>query len=621
MLPAAAYACDREGLITYFNPQAATIWGRDPALHDPADRFCGSFRIFTEDGSPLPHAECWMALTLRDDRAYEGCALQIEQPNGHRVSALAYANPVHDDRGELIGAVNVIVDVSERQELRKKIREVEQDYADFFEHGAVGLHCVGPDGTILQANRAELEMLGYARAEDVGHHIAEFHVDQGVIADMLSRLAAGETLRNYEARMLCKDGGVKHVATSPNVLWKDGKFAHTRCFTIDITAQKAAEEALRSMNTRRNEFLALLGHELRSPLEPILNAVEFLRRSGPGDPDLDEARNVIDRQVSHMARLLDDLLNTSRITQGKLKVVKETVALTDVVKSAVETVRPLLDQKGHELELCRPDEPLYLRADPVRMSQVFSNLLGNAAKYTNRGGRIRFSARRSSSEPADPGSVEFLIEDNGIGMSKRELELAFDMFVQLAEHASEPRSGLGVGLTLVRSIVELHGGEVEAESRGRGCGTRFVVRLPLTSAPAAPRAVPAPVECSPSALRILVVDDHEDSAVSLSKVLAAEGHDCRSAFDAEAALAQAEDFEPEVVVLDIGLPDMDGREACRRIRYRPWGKKALVIALTGWGQPGDKRKTRAAGFDAHLTKPIEYAVLRKLLATGRRAAG
>jgi PAS domain S-box-containing protein len=409
-LPAAAYTCDPDGLITYFNSWAVATWGRAPKLNDPIDRFCGSFKLFAADGPALRHDQCWMALALRNNREYNGEEIIVERPDGERRTVLAYANPVHDESGKLLGAVNVLVDITERTQIEQQLRRSERELADFFENATLGLHWVGPDGIILRANRAELELLGYTAEEYIGRHITEFHADAEVIADILCRLQAGEELHSYEARLRCKNGSIRHVIISSNVLRENGKFVHTRCFTRDISERKKAEEALREASRQKDEFLAMLAHELRNPLAPVRVAVQLLRMQESAPPQSCDALEVIDRQMRQMTRLIDDLLDVSRITRGKLELRRQRVELAEVVRAAVETSRPLLESAGHTLTVDVPSEPMVLDADATRLAQAIANLLNNAARYTERGGQVWLSVERQGSDAV------VTVRDTGAGI-------------------------------------------------------------------------------------------------------------------------------------------------------------------------------------------------------------
>lgn len=862
--------------------------------------------------------------------------------------------PNHTDRLLLGVATNQAATVLHQKRAEQQVRRSERDLSDFFHNATVGLHWVGPDGTILRANKSELDLLGYAADEYIGHHIAEFHADQNAIEDILQRLSAGEHMRDYEARMRCKDGSIKYVLIDSSVLWEDGKFIHTRCFTRDITDRKAVEgqlatelaatrrlqqvsaellheddlealyhkvldaavdimgsdcgslqalceakrellllahrgfapasaeawkwvrtdtpcicgealrtsqrvivpdfetcrfvvgtpqleayrgagiraaqstllrsrsgrilgmisthwrkphepserdlrlidvlarqaadlierkqaedalqkqterlrllweaaavlltannpdamlrdllgkigphlgvdayfnflvndsgdalrlgscegipvelaraltrvefgqavcgtvalhrqpivathiqrsddpkvqlvksfgvrsyacnpllagtrllgtlsfasrsrdefdrdevafmetichyvtvayERLRLLNEltdadcRKDEFLATLAHELRNPLAPIRNAVRMLRLKGPDEPDLRWGREVIDRQVEHLTRLIDDLLDISRITRNKLELRKQRVELAEIITGAVESSRPAIEQCGHELTVTLPPQPIYLHGDLVRLAQVFLNLLTNAAKYTDRGGHIWLTAEQQGSD------VVVRVKDTGVGIPAEKLPRLFEMFFQVERTLEKSQGGLGIGLSLVRRLVELHDGNVEARSRGVGKGSEFIVRLPvLVEAPMQTPALDSSDNgaAKATALRILVVDDNRDSADSLAMLLRLTGHEVHTAYDGVQGVQTAEQFMHDVVLLDIGMPKLNGYDACRRIRNEAWGKSMVLIAMTGWGQEEHRRRTEEAGFDAHLVKPVDPTALLNLLAS------
>jgi len=379
----------------------------------------------------------------------------------------------------------------------------------------------------------------------------------------------------------------------------------------DITERKRTEQAMRDADRKKDEFLATLAHELRNPLAPIRNAVKILMAKGPPDPELQWARGVIDRQVQHMARLLEDLLDVSRISRNSLELRMERVNLAAVVEAAVETSGPVIDAGRHQLTVTLPPKPIHLQADAVRLAQVFANLLNNAAKYSEECGHIRLSAERQGSD------VVVSVKDSGIGIAAEMLPRIFAIFSQAKPALLRSQGGLGIGLSLVKGLVELHGGSIEARSAGVGQGSEFVVRLPIatvspTQKPAPPSAdnekVPA-MRC-----RILIVDDNHDSADSLARLLQLMGNKVGTAYDGEEAVKTAEALQPDVVLLDIGMPKLNGYDACRRIREQPWGKEMFLIALTGWGQEEDRRRTEEAGFNHHIVKPVDPSVLMQMLA-------
>ena len=375
--------------------------------------------------------------------------------------------------------------------------------------------------------------------------------------------------------------------------------------TRAVVDLQASEEALRAADRRKDDFLAMLAHELRNPLAPIRNAVHLFKLKSPSDPDLVWGRDVIDRQVAQMSRLLDDLLDVSRISHNRLELRLQRVNLASVLTSAIETSRPLIDGAGHELTVAVP-ESLHLDADPVRLAQVLSNLLNNSARYTPRSGHIRVSAQRRD------GEVLVSVADDGVGITPEALPHVFDMFTQVRPALD---GGLGIGLSLARGLVRLHGGELFAESDGPGRGSRFTVRLPLAAPPSAaePKAEPDGNREPAVQRRLLIVDDLEDAANSLATLLRLQGHEVWTAHDGAEAFDAADLARPEVVLLDLGMPKVDGYETCRRIRQQAWGRHMTIIAVTGWGQVDDRRRTEEAGFDLHLVKPVDPVRLVELL--------
>ena len=386
-----------------------------------------------------------------------------------------------------------------------------------------------------------------------------------------------------------------------------------------IELQRQMRDALAESDRRKDEFLATLAHELRNPLAPVRNAIHILRAKLPPAPELHWARDVIDRQVTQMTRLIDDLMDVSRINRGTFELRREHVALDDVIRSAVETSRPLIDASGHELAVHLPPEPVYLEADTIRLAQVFANLLNNAAKYTAPGGRIAVSVER------DLRMIAITVRDSGIGIPAGMLTQVFEPFTQLDRSLERSRGGLGIGLALARRLVDMHGGTIEAHSPGPGLGSHFVVRLPLSAQqslqrPAAPEdRVPA---LAVGRHRLLIADDNNDSATSLGILLNHAGYEVRTAGDGVQALETAEQFRPDIALLDIGMPQLNGYDVARQLRNRPWGRQVLLIAVTGWGGADHRQQTAEAGFDHHLTKPVDPAALTRLLASllGDRAA-
>ena len=627
------------------------------------------------------------------------------------------------------------------------LRARERELADFVENAVEGLHRVGADGTILWANKAELQLLGYGRDEYVGRHIADFHVDEPVIADILAKLAAGEALYDYPARLRCRNGAIKHVLIHSNGYFEDGELRYTRCFTRDATERRERDAALAqrdrmllnapvavalltgpdftfrlanrhycelvrrdsvegrafldvfpglhgseivqlleqvwrtgqmarveemrvprrdadgnpyelflkcsveplaheedrerglivvavdvtehvrnrqeielahagraellaeltAVSRTKNEFLAMLGHELRNPLSPIVTSLQLMRMRN--EPGVLREREIIERQVEHMVRLVDDLMDVSRLTRGKIDLKVERVEIARPLAKAIEMAKPLLASRDHRLDV-EIDAGVQWEGDPVRLAQVVSNLLTNAARYTERGGHVVLRARR------DGDQVRISVADDGIGMAPELRAQVFELFFQAKRNLDRAEGGLGIGLALVKNIVDMHGGRVEARSEGKGRGSEFVVVLPLRTpghgvapAPATMLAGPAP-----ASRRIMVVDDNVDGADALGRLLAAHGHEVRVFHEPLAALAEAAAFHPELAVLDIGLPVLDGYELARRMRGLLGGHPCRMVALTGYGQSADRGRSAAAGFERHLVKPVSPDLVVRLAA-------
>ena len=379
----------------------------------------------------------------------------------------------------------------------------------------------------------------------------------------------------------------------------------------EVTVRSRAEDALRQADRHKDEFLAMLAHELRNPLAPIRNAVHLMRMKALQDPQMCLARDVIERQLSQLTRLVDDLLDVSRITRGKINLTRQPLKVSELIARAVETVEPIIQGRSQVLTVELPEQPPVVDGDCMRLTQAIANVLGNAAKYTDTGGSIVLQVCARARD------VEIRVRDTGIGIPAEVLPKIFDLFTQLDQRMERPQSGLGIGLALVRRLVEMHGGSVSALSEGAGRGSEFVICLPLMT----PAVLPAvgdqlTAECQaarPQHRRILVADDNLDALESLAALLALNGHEVHRAQDGAAALQAAMRHRPEVIFLDIGMPQMDGYEVARRIRAHEWGKELLLIAVTGWGQESDRQRSFAAGFDFHLVKPVDLEKLNQLL--------
>jgi PAS domain S-box-containing protein len=540
------------------------------------------------------------------------------RPDGTVIWVQGNAVPLWNPGGQLIGYIGTVADVTQRKTAEIALRESEQRFRHMADHAPVMIWVTEADGRCTFLGKTWYDFTGCTPESSLDFGwIDAVHPDD---RDAARRdfLAANERQVPYslEYRLRDKNGDYHWVidAALPRFA-DDGQFLGFIGSVIDITDRKTIEEELREADRRKDEFLAVLAHELRNPLAPIRTGLELMRLAGDDQTAIEEVRTTMERQSQQMVRLIDDLLDVSRITRGAVELRKSRVELAAVVESAVETSRPLIEEMGHKLEVTIPKQPIVLEADPTRLAQVISNLLNNAAKYMQRGGTIRVHAERID------GAAVISVTDTGIGIPANMIERIFDMFTQVDGSLERSHGGLGIGLTLVKRLVEMHGGTVEAHSAGVNQGSEFVVRLPavvglLTEAPSTDRVGQA----AGAKRRILVVDDNENAAKVLGMLLTALGNDVRTTFDGFTAIELAETFLPEIILLDIGMPKLNGYETARRIREQPWGKNMVLAALTGWGQEEDKRRTREAGFDHHFVKPVEPAILQKLLAEYEPAA-
>jgi PAS domain S-box-containing protein len=788
-LPVAAYTCDSQGLITFFNQHAVRLWGREPKINDPNDRFCGSFKLISIDGSPVAHEQCWMARALETGQRYDGEQIVVERADGSRVTVLAHVNPIRDECGAVVGAVNVLIDISDREESQAAQRLL----AAIVESSDDAIVAKTLDGRILSWNAGAERLFGHRADEAVGCPITIIIPPdrRDEETSILERLRRGERIDHFETVRVTKDGRLLDIAlTISPIRDSTGGIAAVSKVARDITAQKSAAQALVSLkdelatqladlrrlhemsvhlstmlelrpildeilrtaaaiegtdlgllslcdadqnelrigaslgfgaeflstaerlpsgdgprgmcfrerrpvvvedvetdplfapyreiarragfravhctplitrsgdilgvlsthfheprrptnrethlielcarqavdfienarlyrqlweaDRRKDEFLATLAHELRNPLAPISNSLHLLRLTSELSPSAERVRQIMERQVGHMVRLVDDLLEISRVTRGKMELRKESVELAVVIHNAVETSQPLIEEAGHQLALAVPPEPLTLEADPIRLTQAIANLLNNAAKYTKAKGQIWLSARAEGDE------VVVSVRDNGIGIAAEHLPRIFDMFSQITPSLDRTHGGLGIGLSLARALVELHGGRVEAKSAGLGHGSEFIVRLPL--APASSRSkrrtnLPELVVPARPARRIVVVDDTRAAVDTLARLLEKMGQQVRTANDAATALELVRKERPDLVISDLAMPNMNGFELAQRLRQDPALSGLVLVALTGYGQESSRRQAKEAGFDYYLVKPVSLEALETMLAS------
>lgn len=459
------------------------------------------------------------------------------------------------------------------------------------------------DGIVTSWNRGAERMYGYTAEEAIGKTTAALVPADRPIEepDLLERIRRGERVEHFETLRRAKDGTILDVSIAVSPI-EDvrGRIIGASKITRDITQSKRAEADLREVDRRKDEFLATLAHELRNPLAPIRQAALISRAPGATEAQKQWSHDVISRQVHHMSLLLDDLLDISRITRGTLELRLETTELTNVIEAAVETARPSIDAKRHAFAVLQPDKPVRIVADPLRLAQVLSNLLTNAAKYTDPEGRIELRV------DCVGRNVILTVKDSGIGIPAVSVDDVFAMFSQVKSTQDRTEGGLGIGLALAKGLVELHGGRIEARSEGLGCGSEFIVTMPVKEDAAETKPVPdGAIPKPPVSRRVLIADDNRDAAESLGMLLEIEGHEVHVVHDGRAAVAALPEFDPEVAVLDIGMPELNGYEVARAARQCARGDAIVLIALTGWGQDRDKERAMSVGFDHHFTKPVE----------------
>ncbi|HEX8144702.1 MAG TPA: PAS domain S-box protein [Pyrinomonadaceae bacterium] len=750
-----------EGIITSWNKGAERIFGytaeevigKPVTILIPADH---------QDEEPAILAR------LRAGKRIEHYETVRVRKDGTFVDISLTVSPIRSPDGRIIGASKIARDISERKRAEEALRQREEELTDFIENSAVGLHWVGPDGTILWANKAELELLGYTREEYIGHHISEFHADSEVIDDILGRLKRDETLHSYEARLRCKDGSLRHVLISSNVRRQNGEFHHTRCFTRDITERRLAEQALRQSEERfakafqasplaltitslktsrllevnetfsrmsgftreeavgrttpelglwvrdsdreeevamvserggvrdleyhfrlkdgtervgllsaerieiggepcaltviqditeqkraeaerdqvlerekalrakaeeasrlKDEFLATVSHELRTPLTSILGWAHMLRTGQFAGGDSAKALETIERNARAQSQLIDDLLDVSRIITGKLRLDIRVVDPNSFIEAAIEAVKPAAEAKGIRVQKIMDTGVVSVSGDPVRLQQVVWNLLSNAIKFTPKDGRVQIRLERVNSH------VEIAVSDNGSGIAPEFLPHVFDRFRQADQRTTRQHGGMGLGLAIVRHLVELHGGTVRAESAGLGQGSTFTVLLPVAPVyqrmgmeervhPAARDTLPS-YECPDrlDGLRVLVVDDEPDTLELLKAGLGQCGAEVVTVRSAGEALEAMATVVPGVLISDIGMPDEDGYDLIRRVRQLPAesGGRVPAIALTAYARTEDRMQALKAGYQMHVPKPVELAELVAVVASLVRRNG
>jgi PAS domain S-box-containing protein len=565
--------------------------------------------------------------SLKAGQRVEHFETERRRSDGRHIHVSLTISPIRDDSGKVVGASKIVRDITER-----KLAEAErQKFVTLVENSTDFIGMCDLNGIPFFVNRAGLEMVGLDSIEQAARTPVPdffFPEDQDRIMNEFFPSVMENGHGEIEVRFRhFKTGEARWMAYKLLTLTDaDGNPTAFATVSQDVTERKQLADDLMRLaadlseaDRRKNEFIATLAHELRNPLAPVSNMLEVLKHAEGDIETLRRARGTMERQLGQIVRLVDDLLDLNRISRDRLELRPSDVELSSLIHQAIEVAGPLLDAAGHELRLDLPEEPIYLHADPARLAQVFGNLLNNSCRYTRPGGSIQVSAKLLNNQ------VLVTVKDNGVGIPKDKLKSIFDMFAQVYRGTETSQGGLGIGLTLVKRLVEMHDGSVEARSAGEDQGSEFLVRLPVLSEAQKPSAARSIAAAEPAAThRILIVDDNRDNAESLALLLGITGNETYIARDGIEAIEAAAEHRPEVVLLDIGLPKLSGHDVCRRIRAEAWGKDIVVIALTGWGQEEDRRKSQEAGFDGHLVKPVDYDELLELLSSltnGARNAG
>src|SRR5581483_1853710 len=590
-LPAPVYLCDVNGYIVDCNQAAIELWGRTPELS--RERWQGAHRLYQADGEDLPLDRSPTAFALRSGKPIHDAELIMERPDGSRRIVRVNPRPIFDESGKLLGAVDLMLDATafkEADHARARLAAIVESSED-------AIVSKNLDGIIQTWNRGAERLFGYSAAEAIGHPITILIPEDRLEEEprVLARIRNGQLVEHFETIRRRKDGSPIHIGlTISPIRDRTGTIVGASKIARDIGDRVRSEQALREADRRKDEFIATMAHELRNPLAPLAASLQLIEMGGYDKPVSRSTCERMQRQVRHLTRLVEDLLDLSRLTHGKVELRRESLAVGDVVNDAVEIAGPRIEAKGHRLELLvRPG--LRVHGDGTRLVQVLANLLNNACKFTPASGHIR-------------------VVDNGIGIAAEHQDSVFEMFGRVRGGAGA-EGGMGIGLSLARYLVELHGGTIRLFSEGPGAGTEVMVMLPLEpgSREAAAPGHPGSIKPDPGLHRILIVDDNEDAAASLQMLFRTVGHEVAVVHCGHDALTRGAEFLPDTLLLDIGLPDISGNDVAVRIRLTDWGKAALLIAVTGWGDAKDRQRTTAAGFDHHLVKPVDFDVLERLI--------
>ena len=604
----AIFLLDLEGRVRSWNAGAQRIKGY--AAGDILGQHFSRFYPPEAVARRWPQHELAMA---REQGRFEDEGWRVRK-DGSRFWANVVITALRDDGGAVRGFSKITRDLTERRRAEESLRHSEERFrllVDAVKDYAIFM--LDPEGRVMSWNAGAERIKGYAAREIIGRHFSVFYPEEA-----RRKKWPEQELANARAHGRFEDEGPR-VRKDGTTFWanvvlsavfeRDGTLRGYAKITRDLTDQRRVE-ALEEAQRRTNEFLAMLAHELRNPLAPIANALRLLARTPTSDPTELWVRDVLERQTAQMSRLVDDLLDVSRVTRSAMVLDRKPLDARRSLRNALDAARQWMEEARHRVTLAIAEERLEIDGDEVRLNQVFQNLLHNAAKYTPPGGEIHVAARREGDEAV------ISVRDNGVGMTPELAASAFEIFRQGSQSLDRPHGGLGVGLTLVQRLVQLHGGSVEAKSEGQGRGSEFIVRLPLRQEPEIVDAASIPAEEPHKAgtpRRVLVVDDNQDAAHALRLLLQTDGHEVMVAADGAAGLALAREHRPDVVLLDIGLPTLSGYEIATRIRADPALKGTVLVAVTGYGQMHDRARASASGFDHHLVKPVEFRALQELL--------
>jgi PAS domain S-box-containing protein len=612
-VPIGICAFNADGTLLTANAETAALLGIPVESGAREEEMLAGFRLYEPSGMLIAPDDYPIAVALRERRNIQDREIIIERPDGRKMIFLLSARLIRQSTGDYKGLIATVRDITAWRNSENAYRESEARYERAARAGKVGVWDYDVRTDELFISPLLRELVGYDEVElpnsmDAWCNLVHPDDVDAMVANTEARLADGSIDYEIECRRLHKCGEYRDFRVRGTIIRdSDGTPLRITGSDTDITEQKRADEELREAARRKDEFLAMLAHELRNPLAAISNATQLLMM-----PDMEDlagwSREVIERQVGQLTRLIDDLLDVSRITRGKIELRIDTLAPAAVVRRAIDAVRPQMEEQRHAIVVdIAPDLPM-IEGDPTRLEQVLVNLLTNAAKYTPQGGRVEVRVAR------DGDGVLFSVKDNGMGIAEDVLPKVFDLFAQDKRSLDRSLGGLGIGLTIVDRIVAMHGGSVAAESDGPGRGSTFMVRLPASARAAAEHSGPsAPVEMRPR--HVLIVDDNLDNAAGMAVLLKRAGHHVDTAHEGGGAVALIAELQPEVVLLDIGLPGLDGYEIARRVRAT-FGVQPLLIAVSGYAQEEDRRRSTEAGFDHHLAKPVNMAELMTLIARG-----